>query len=143
MVIPSQQPLPQGAEVQAQSWTKGEPPCYSCQKDLISCDYCPTQACTDVKRLANRTALVVTKWMRLGPGQNRSNLQWSFRLRRGELDIRRSVGELLDSLVNAAAAQLRDSFVDATGARRFRDVPSGYGAGLFIYDHEALVHSLI
>ena len=63
---------------------QGKPPCYSCQKDLISCKYCPTEACVDIKLFPDRTALVVTKWMRIGPGVSRDDTDWRKILRRAE-----------------------------------------------------------
>lgn len=66
--------------------SKEEPPRYSCQKDLLSCDYCPSEVCIAVKRFPDWMALVVTKWVRIGPGQDRSDGRWSIRLRQAELD---------------------------------------------------------
>jgi hypothetical protein len=76
----------------------GEPACYSDPGDLISCQHCPTEVCIDIIYYPDRIALVVTKWMSVGPGFSRDDGAWSSRLKRAEeeqLEIGRGLSETL------------------------------------------------
>lgn len=103
----------------------GEPPCYSCQQELISCDYCPTEACIDIRLFADRIVLVVTKWMRIGPGESREDRSWRRRLRRAESEVFEREATAVDAVLwteSAAAAQ------------ELRDSAFGYGNNPFLHN---------
>ena len=59
-------------------------PCIPCSPGMVSCSYCPTEACVDIKRFDGEAVVVVTKWMRIGDGWSRLDVDWSRRLPQAE-----------------------------------------------------------